>query len=215
MPCCRKACARSSKSSTRLPRRTSGLLMKLALARRLMAIPPLAVGHVRRAQGETRDRLVAQQRPGYRCGTARSGLAFLHGAVEDNLTSLVNSRDASLRERARRVVPGGMWGHQNAANLPEGYPQSFALGEGCRIWDVDGNEYIDFMCSWGPIVLGHNHPEVDAAARRQAEQGDLLNGPGEVMVELAEAAVHQVPPAPWVQFPKNGHTPTTASVTIP
>ncbi len=138
----------------------------------------------------------------------------MHGAVEDNLASLVNSRDASLRERARRVVPGGMWGHQNAANLPEGYPQFFARGEGCRIWDVDGNEYIDFMCSWGPIVLGHNHPEVDAAARRQAEQGDLLNGPGEVMVELAEAVVEQVPHADWVQFQKNGSDATTTCVAL-
>ncbi|HEX3499832.1 MAG TPA: aminotransferase class III-fold pyridoxal phosphate-dependent enzyme, partial [Stellaceae bacterium] len=70
------------------------------------------------------------------------------------MASPSNSRDVSLRERARRVVPGGMWGHMNAANLPEGYPQFFARGEGCRVWDVDGNEYVDFMCSWGPIVLG-------------------------------------------------------------
>src|SRR5712692_9366841 len=62
------------------------------------------------------------------------------GATEGSLAKLGNSRDASLRERARRVVPGGMWGHQNAANLPEGYPQFFARGEGCRVWDVDGNE---------------------------------------------------------------------------
>jgi glutamate-1-semialdehyde 2,1-aminomutase len=134
--------------------------------------------------------------------------------MEGNVASPGNSRDASLRERARRVVPGGMWGHQNAANLPEGYPQFFARGEGCRIWDVDGNEYVDFMCSWGPIVLGHRHPEVDAAARRQSEQGDLLDGPGEVMVELAETIVDSVPHADWVQFSKNGTDATTASVTI-
>jgi glutamate-1-semialdehyde 2,1-aminomutase len=130
------------------------------------------------------------------------------------LASSSNSRDVSLRERARRVVPGGMWGHQNAANLPEGYPQFFARGEGCRIWDVDGNEYVDFMCSWGPIVLGHRHPEVEAAAWRQGEQGDLLDGPGEVMVELAETVVDSVAHADWVQFSKNGTDATTASVTI-
>ena len=71
---------------------------------------------------------------------------------------LHNDRDAALRERARRVVPGGMWGHMNAANLPDGYPQFFARAQGCRLWDVDGNEYVDFMCSWGPVVLGHHHP---------------------------------------------------------
>jgi glutamate-1-semialdehyde 2,1-aminomutase len=134
--------------------------------------------------------------------------------TEGNLASPSNSRDVGLRERARRVVPGGMWGHMNAANLPEGYPQFFARGEGCRVWDVDGNEYLDFMCSWGPIVLGHHHPEVDTAARRQSEQGDLLNGPGEVMVELAETIVDSVPHADWVQFSKNGGDATTACVTI-
>ena len=77
------------------------------------------------------------------------------------------SRDAALRARAQRVVPGGMWGHLNAARLPEGYPQFFASAEGCRIRDVDGREYVDFMCSWGPILLGHQHPEVQAAATRR------------------------------------------------
>ena len=55
--------------------------------------------------------------------------------------------DAALRARARRVIPGGLWGHQNAARLPAGYPQFFARGEGCRLWDVDGHEYIDFICA--------------------------------------------------------------------
>ena len=77
---------------------------------------------------------------------------------------LHNAKDSELRARAARVVPGGMWGHQNAANLPEGYPQFFSSAQGCRIRDVDGNEYIDFMCSWGPVLLGHHHPEVEEAA---------------------------------------------------
>ena len=68
------------------------------------------------------------------------------------------TRDHELRDRARRVIPGGMYGHQNATRLPAGFPQFMAGGDGCRIRDVDGNEYIDFMCSYGPIVLGHRHP---------------------------------------------------------
>ena len=94
---------------------------------------------------------------------------------------LHNAKDSELRARALKVVPGGMWGHQNAANMPEGYPQFFASAQGCRIRDVDGNEYIDFMCSWGPVVLGHQHPEVEAATARQAALGDCQNGPGEAM----------------------------------
>src|SRR5437879_4071567 len=96
------------------------------------------------------------------------------------------SADAMLRARASRVVPGGMWGHLNATRLPEGYPQFFASGDGCRVRDVDGREYIDFMCSWGPVLLGHRHPEVQAAADAQAALGDCFNGPGEGMVGLAE-----------------------------
>jgi glutamate-1-semialdehyde 2,1-aminomutase len=126
----------------------------------------------------------------------------------------VRTADAMLRARASRVVPGGMWGHLNAARLPEGYPQFFASAEGCRVRDVDGREYIDFMCSWGPVLLGHRHPEVQAAADAQAARGDCLNGPGEVMVELAEDFVALVPHADWAMFQKNGGDATTCCVTI-
>jgi len=127
---------------------------------------------------------------------------------------LHNDIDGALRARARLVVPGGMWGHQNAAGLPDGYPQFFASAEGCRICDVDGRGYVDFMCSWGPVILGHRHPEVEAVAQAQAALGDCQNGPGAVMVELAEAMVATVAHADWVQFSKNGTDATTACVTI-
>ncbi len=127
---------------------------------------------------------------------------------------LPNTRDAALRARARAVVPGGMWGHQNAANLPEGYPQFFARAEGSRLWDVDGNEYVDFMCSWGPMILGYRHPAVEAAVAAQLANGDCMNGPGEAMVELAEAMVSTVAHADWVQFQRNGTDATTFCVTL-
>ena len=128
--------------------------------------------------------------------------------------SETQTADTMLRARAQRVVPGGMWGHLNAARLPEGYPQFFASAEGCRVRDVNGREYIDFMCSWGPVLLGHRHPEVQAAAEAQAALGDCFNGPGEVMVELAEDFVAMVPHADWAMFQKNGGDATTSCVTI-
>ena len=130
------------------------------------------------------------------------------------LLSETQTADAMLRARAQLVVPGGMWGHLNAARLPEGYPQFFASAEGCRVRDVDGREYIDFMCSWGPILLGHRHPEVQAAADAQAAKGDCFNGPGEVMVELAEDLVAMLPHADWAMFQKNGGDATTCCETI-
>lgn len=122
--------------------------------------------------------------------------------------------DQALRTRAARVIPAGMWGHQNASRLPASYPQFFASANGCRIRDVDGREYIDFMCGWGPMILGYGHPGVEAAADRQRRAADGMNGPCGVLVDLAELMVDTIPHADWVMFQKNGTDATTACVMI-
>jgi glutamate-1-semialdehyde 2,1-aminomutase len=122
--------------------------------------------------------------------------------------------DQRLRERAGAVIPGGMYGHQSAAALPAAYPQFMRGGRGARIWDVDGNEYVDLMCSYGPVVLGHQHPGVEAAAAAQAALGDCQNAPGPVMVDLAELLVRTVRHADWAMFAKNGTDATTMCCTI-
>lgn len=124
------------------------------------------------------------------------------------------SKDGALRARAMRVIPGGMWGHQNAPRLPAGYPQYFSRAHGCRIWDADGREYIDFICGWGPMILGYGDADVEAAADRQRALGDAMNGPSERLVELAELMVETVPHADWAMFSKNGTDATTACLTI-
>jgi glutamate-1-semialdehyde 2,1-aminomutase len=123
------------------------------------------------------------------------------------------NRDAALRERAARVIPGGLWGHLRVQGLPPGYPQFFQRAQGCRLWDVDGREFIDFMCSWGPVVLGHHDPDVQAAAEAQARLGDAMNGPAPVLVDLAEHLTGLVAHADWVLFAKNGTDATTVCVT--
>ncbi len=122
--------------------------------------------------------------------------------------------DRALRSRAAKVIPGGMHGHLNAAMFPPRYPQFFTRAQGCRQWDADGREYIDLMSSWGPVVLGHRHPRVEEAARRQRERGDCLNGPAPVMVELAELFTSLVPSADWVLFSKNGTDATTQALMV-
>jgi glutamate-1-semialdehyde 2,1-aminomutase len=107
-----------------------------------------------------------------------------------------------------------MHGHLDAAFLPAEFPQFFERGEGCRVWDVDGNEYVDLMCSWGPNLLGYRHPEVERAAAEQAAIGDVLNGPTPRMVELAETLVDQVSHADWAMFCKNGTDATTLGVVV-
>jgi len=122
--------------------------------------------------------------------------------------------DTALRERAKRVIPGGMWGHMNAKALPQGYPQFFSRARGTRIWDADGNEYVDFMCAFGPMILGYGDEDVNAAANEQRERFDVANGPGAVMVDLAELLVETVPSADWAMFSKNGTDATTCCVMI-
>jgi len=125
------------------------------------------------------------------------------------------SNSDALMERARKVIPGGIYGHQNPALLTRGaFPSFFARGQGSHIWDVDGNEYIDYMCSYGPIVLGHRHPKVEEAARRQSELGNCFNAPGPVWVELAEHLVSLTPFADWTVFARNGSDVCTWAIEV-
>lgn len=126
----------------------------------------------------------------------------------------VNSRDLALQDRARHVIPNGMWGHMATRAIAPGYPQFFSRASGCRVWDADGNEYIDFMCAWGPNVLGYHHTEVEAAALAQLHVVDSGNGPTEKVVELAELLTATLDHADWCLFQKNGTDATTACVTI-
>jgi glutamate-1-semialdehyde 2,1-aminomutase len=122
--------------------------------------------------------------------------------------------DRAWRERARRVIPNGMYGHESTRLLPASFPQWFSRADGTHIWDVDGNRYLDLMCAYGPNLLGYHHPEIDAAAARQAVLGDAMTGPASVMVELAEAMVSMVSHADWAMFCKNGTDATTMAMTI-
>jgi len=115
-----------------------------------------------------------------------------------------------LMTRARKVVPSGIYGAKSPGNfVPGSYPIFLTSGEGCRIRDVDGNEYIDFLCSFGPIVLGHRHPKVEEAAMAQAARCDSLNLCSEKWVELAELIVDITPAADWAVFAKSGSDVTS------
>ncbi len=122
------------------------------------------------------------------------------------------SNDAELRERAMRVIPNGMYGHESVRLLPPEYPQFLQSGEGARVVDVDGHEYIDLICAYGPNLFGYRHRAIEAAAHAQRQLGDTLTGPGPVMVELAEAMVAQITHADWAMFCKNGTDATSMAM---
>jgi glutamate-1-semialdehyde 2,1-aminomutase len=131
-------------------------------------------------------------------------------------TATTHARDIELRSRAEHVIPSGMYGHNSTTNmyLPANFPQFLAGGEGPYIRDVDGRQFVDLMCSYGPMVLGHRHPAVEEAVRRQSSQGDCLDAPSATMVELAELLVATIEHADWAILAKNGTDATTACLTI-
>ena len=112
----------------------------------------------------------------------------------------------ALFNRAVNVIPCGVPGHMSpAVNIPaSAYPIYAARSEGARLWDVDGNEFIDYMCGYGPMILGYRNPVVDEAARRQGEEADLTMCASPRMVELAECLVGMVDSMGWAFFAKNG-----------
>ncbi|MXX05181.1 MAG: aminotransferase class III-fold pyridoxal phosphate-dependent enzyme [Gammaproteobacteria bacterium] len=126
------------------------------------------------------------------------------------------SGNRTLFERANRVIPNGISGHFNPqVQKPLGtYPYFVRSGEGARFRDVDGNEYIDFMCAYGPMILGYGNPVVDAAFEAQVKQADTCSLASPVMVELAEYLVELIPAADWATFAKNGADATNMAVLI-
>ena len=98
--------------------------------------------------------------------------------------------------------------------IPGASPYFADRAEGGHFWDVDGNRYIDFLCGYGPVILGHNHPEVENAVIRQMAKGSCFNHPGELMVTLAEKLTSMIDMADWAIFAKNGSDVTTWAIRV-
>ena len=124
-------------------------------------------------------------------------------------------KSQELFARSAQHIPNGIYGHQTPLVLvPGAYPYFFERGEGCHVWDVDGNEYIDYICSYGPIVLGHRHPKVEEAVLAQMHKGSCFNGPTALWPELAEHLVTITPFADWAVFAKNGSDVCTWAIEV-
>lgn len=124
-------------------------------------------------------------------------------------------RSLELFQRAVEVIPGGIYGHTSpAAGLPGVFPYYVQSAAGCRFIDVDGREFIDYMCAYGPIVLGYHHPGVEQAAAAEKSRGSVFNQPAPVMVEFAEELVQRIDFAGWAVFAKNGSDVTTWALSV-
>ena len=125
-------------------------------------------------------------------------------------------KSTELFKRAIKAIPCGVYGHFSPAPyIPvDAYPFFADRAKGPRFWDVDDNEFLDYMCAYGPMVLGYGHPEVDDAFEKQRRQSDINTLASPRMVELAEMLIDMVPIADWAFFAKNGADVTNLAVMI-
>ncbi|HEU4321979.1 MAG TPA: glutamate-1-semialdehyde 2,1-aminomutase [Roseiflexaceae bacterium] len=115
-----------------------------------------------------------------------------------------DSRSAALFEEARGLIPGGVNSPVRAFRGVGGTPRFIDRGEGAYLYDADGNRYIDYVLSWGPLILGHAHPDVIAAICAQAARGTTFGAPTALESELARLVIELVPSVELVRFVSSG-----------
>jgi glutamate-1-semialdehyde 2,1-aminomutase len=123
-------------------------------------------------------------------------------------------RSGELFERAKGVLPGGVNSPVRAFRAVGGTPFFVARAAGCRLTDADGTSYVDYVGSWGPLILGHAHPAVLDAVRAAAERGWTYGTPCEAEVELAEEVRRRMPSLEMLRFVSSGTEATMAAVRL-
>ncbi|MDD2942851.1 MAG: glutamate-1-semialdehyde 2,1-aminomutase [bacterium] len=124
------------------------------------------------------------------------------------------SKSTELVKRAEFVIPGGVNSPVRAYRSVGGNPPFICRGEGARIFDVDGNSYIDFVCSWGPLIHGHNHPKIKGAIVRALEDGTSFGAPTEIEVEFAELLTGILPGVEMIRFVSSGTEATMSALRL-
>src|SRR5919205_789780 len=125
-----------------------------------------------------------------------------------------HTKSESLFRRARQLIPGGVNSPVRAFRSVGGNPPFIARGEGSHIFDADGNEYIDYVGSWGPLLLGHRHPAILAALERALTIGTSFGAPTAHEVELAEAICDAVPSIEMVRLVNSGTEATMSAIRV-
>ncbi|MFE0188283.1 glutamate-1-semialdehyde 2,1-aminomutase [Streptomyces sp. NPDC059008] len=120
----------------------------------------------------------------------------------------------SLFERASAVTPGGVNSPVRAFRAVGGTPRFMVSGTGPYLTDADGREYVDLVCSWGPMILGHSHPEVIAAVQEAVARGTSFGTPGAGEVELAEEIVARIEPVEQVRLVSSGTEATMSAIRL-
>jgi len=124
------------------------------------------------------------------------------------------TKSETLFAAAQELIPGGVDSPVRAFRSVGGTPRFIERGQGAHIWDADGNRYIDYVLSWGPLVLGHAHPKVVAALREAAARGTSFGAPTSLEVELAQVVVELVPSIEMIRFVNSGTEATMSALRL-
>ena len=119
-----------------------------------------------------------------------------------------------LFEKARTYIPGGVNSPVRAGKAVGMDPPFISRAKGCLLWDAEGNEYIDYVCSWGPMILGHAHPEIVHSLEKGIRRGTSYGAPTELEVEMAEVIVEMVPSMEMVRMVNSGTEATMSAVRL-
>ncbi|GAB4276575.1 MAG: glutamate-1-semialdehyde 2,1-aminomutase [Coriobacteriia bacterium] len=134
--------------------------------------------------------------------------------MEGWLFGMEHKRSIALFEAARKVIPGGVNSPVRAFKSVGADPIFYERAKGSRVWDADGNEYVDFVASWGPMILGHAPDVVLEAVREQLNKGTSFGAPTQVEVALAEAIVAAVPSIEKVRMVSSGTEATMSAIRL-
>ncbi|HMC89889.1 MAG TPA: glutamate-1-semialdehyde 2,1-aminomutase [Gemmataceae bacterium] len=126
----------------------------------------------------------------------------------------IRTRSRDAFERARRFIPGGVNSPARAFGAVGGQPVFIARGEGPHLFDIDGNQYLDYVGSWGPLILGHAHPRVVRAVEEALRKGASFGAPTELESQLAELVVDAVPSMEMVRFVSSGTEASMSAIRL-
>ena len=127
---------------------------------------------------------------------------------------MTHAKSEAAFQRAQKVIPGGVNSPVRAYRGVGGNPPCIARGQGSHIFDIDGNEYIDYVGSWGPLLLGHRHPAIVEAVRDALETGTSFGAPTEREIDLAEAIREAVPSMEMVRLVNSGTEATMSAIRV-
>ncbi len=125
-----------------------------------------------------------------------------------------SERSRRLFRRASRVIPGGVNSPVRAFGAVGGVPRFIERGKGCRIWDADGHEFIDFVGSWGPLIAGHANPAVLKALRAVMASGTSFGAPTRLETELAEVITGALPSVKKIRMVSSGTEATMSALRL-